>query len=217
MSCCSSAASASLRAHRGVEFAVVAGRVGAELDQVARLVELGQQRARTARRLQMLAAGHVGHHARHRFLDVDGRVVAGLGQLARQHDVAVEDAARRVGDRVLLVVAFGQHGVERGDRAAAVAAVAAALDQLRQLGEARSAGSPWWPAARRWPARSRAAPSRSASGCPSAAARAGRGRGSARRSRWRRSRPACAPAAAHRPARPRRRCAPGLRRRGCPR
>ena len=64
-------------------------------------------------------------------------IVARFGQAARQHDVAVENGARAVGDRVLLVVAFGQHGVERGDRAAAFGAVAGAFHQLRQLGEHR--------------------------------------------------------------------------------
>ena len=43
-------------------------------------------------------------------------------------------AASAIGS--LRVVAFGEHGVERGDRAAAGDAVAAALDELRQLGEA---------------------------------------------------------------------------------
>ena len=37
----------------------------------------------------------------------------------------------------LLVVAFGQHGVERGDRAGARGAVAGTLDKLRQAGEHR--------------------------------------------------------------------------------
>ena len=105
-------------AHGGVELGVVAGHVGAQLDQVARLVVARQQLARAPRRGHVLAAGHAAHHARDRALDVDGREVPGLGQLARQHDVAVEDAARRVGDRVLRVVAFAEHGVEGGDRAA---------------------------------------------------------------------------------------------------
>ena len=42
-----------------------------------------------------------------------------VAQLARQDDVAVEDTAHLVGDRLLHVAAGDQHGVERGDRAAA--------------------------------------------------------------------------------------------------
>lgn len=44
-----------------------------------------------------------------------------LSATRREQDVAVENGARGVGDRVLRVVAFGQHGVEGGDRAAALA------------------------------------------------------------------------------------------------
>ena len=39
-------------------------------------------------------------------------------ELAREHDVAVENRARRVGDRLVEVVALDQHGVEAGDAAA---------------------------------------------------------------------------------------------------
>ena len=182
------------------------GCVGAELDQVARLVVAAPAAGAGGApppRARAVATLVITREIER--LDVDGRVVAGLGQLARQHDVAVEDAARGVGDRVLLVVAFAQHGVEGGDRAARRAGRCRCARPAAAAWRSSSAGSPWWPAARRWPARSRAAPSRSASGDPSAAARAGRGRGSARRSRWRSWRPACAPAAARRPARPRRR------------
>ncbi len=49
--------------------------------------------------------------------------------------MTVEDGAGGIGDRILLVVAFGQHGIEGGDRAAADRAVAGAFDQLRQAGE----------------------------------------------------------------------------------
>ena len=77
--------------------------------------------------------------------------MAGIGQRARKHDVAIENRTCGVGNGVLLVVAFSQDGVERRDRAAAAtfyaasafraaitgarAAVAGALHQLRQLGE----------------------------------------------------------------------------------
>ncbi|MNR24566.1 hypothetical protein D3C85_1416500 [compost metagenome] len=60
-----------------------------------------------------------------------------LGQTPGQHDVSVEHAPRRVGNRVLLVIAFGQHGVERGDRTTALLRVAGPLHQFRQLGEHR--------------------------------------------------------------------------------
>ncbi len=49
----------------------------------------------------------------------------------------VEHAPRRVGDRVLLVIAFGQYRVEGGDRTAAGLGIAGTLHQLGQLGEHR--------------------------------------------------------------------------------
>ena len=85
----------------------------------------------------MLGRDDVLHHAADRRFDVDGGVLPGLGDAPRQHDVAVEDGARRIGDRILLIVAFGEHGVERGDRAASVCAVAGAFDQRRQAREHR--------------------------------------------------------------------------------
>ena len=55
MSCCSSAVIGGVQAHRGVELGVVAGRVGAELDQVARLVVARVQLAEAPRRVEVLA------------------------------------------------------------------------------------------------------------------------------------------------------------------
>src|SRR5690606_8601582 len=59
-------------------------------------------------------------------------------ELAVEHDVAVENGACGVGDRVLLVVAFGQYGIEGSDRASVFfGAVAGAFHQLRNLGKHR--------------------------------------------------------------------------------
>ena len=51
-----------------------------------------------------------------------------IGQRPRQYDMAIEDGARGIGDGVLGVVTFGEYGLNRRDRAAAVTAVAGALD-----------------------------------------------------------------------------------------
>ena len=45
---------------------------------------------------------------------------------------AVKDRASRVRNRILLIVAFSQHGIERRDRAAAVRTVAGTLDDVRK-------------------------------------------------------------------------------------
>uniref|UniRef100_A0A6V1RAB4 Uncharacterized protein n=1 Tax=Heterosigma akashiwo TaxID=2829 RepID=A0A6V1RAB4_HETAK len=125
-----------MQAHGQIELGVGPRGVGAELDQVAGLVVFRQKLAKATRGIDLVLGCNTAHHPRHRTLDVDRRVVDGLGQVARQHDMAVQDAARRIGDRVLRVITLGQHRVEGGDRAFAGQAVAAAFDQLRQLGEA---------------------------------------------------------------------------------
>ena len=51
--------------------------------------------------------------------------------------MTVEHAPCRVGNRVLLIVAFGQHGIKRGNRAATGFGVTGALHQFRQFGEHR--------------------------------------------------------------------------------
>ena len=63
--------------------------------------------------------------------------MAGIGEHAREHQVAVEDGAGAVGNRVLLVIPLGQNGVEGGDRTATIRAVTGAFDQLRQTGKNR--------------------------------------------------------------------------------
>ena len=58
-----------------------------------------------------------------------------VGERARQHDVAIEETARRVRDRLVQVVAFHEHGVE--PRHVAVRRRAGALQKARQHGENR--------------------------------------------------------------------------------
>ncbi len=130
-------ADAGVRLHRLVELQVGARGVGAHGDEVllAGVARLHFLELLHAPKFQRSGDGR--HHAADRRLQVDGRKVPLLGQTATEHDVAVENGAHVVGDRVLLVVAFHQHGVERGDAAAALRPVARALHQRRQLGEHR--------------------------------------------------------------------------------
>ena len=109
---------------------VGAGLVGADRDEVGlllvgrhQLADLVAGRARLGRGDLADEAGDGGEH-------VDRGVVARVGEVAREDDVAVEDAADGVGDRLVHVVAVDQHGVERGDRAGRRGA--GALEQLRQ-------------------------------------------------------------------------------------
>src|SRR3712207_9583350 len=60
----------------------------------------------------LLGRGDLVGDAGDRVQRLDAGEVAGRGQLAVQHDVAVEDRTRRVGDRLVVVVALDQHRVE---------------------------------------------------------------------------------------------------------
>ena len=118
MSCCRNAVSCGYSATARSSTGSRAAHIGADRDQIARAVVGREQLLEAAHQLELAGAQQLGHRAADRGLDVDRRVVALVGEVAREHDVAVEDGARRVGDRILLVVALGQHGVEGGDRAA---------------------------------------------------------------------------------------------------
>ena len=76
--------------------------------------------------IELFAGRYLMHGAADGCLDVDRRVQAAFRQTPRQHDVPVQDGARRVCDRVVLIVAFGEHGIERGDGSRPVVAVARA-------------------------------------------------------------------------------------------
>ena len=62
--------------------------------------------------------------------DVDRRKPPALGDRALHHDVAVEDAAHRVGDRLIMIVAVDQHAEDAGD-GALVGAGAGAFQEPR--------------------------------------------------------------------------------------
>src|SRR3989344_1032629 len=105
-----------VQTHRAVELRVVALGVGAHADQVA-IALVARQRLLELIRLALLGvAGNGRHRPADRRFDIDGRVVPAFGQVPGQHNVPVEDRPRRVGNRVLLVVAFAEHRVKRSDR-----------------------------------------------------------------------------------------------------
>src|SRR3954468_6355449 len=115
---------------RLVDDRVGAGLVGADRDQVLLLLVGGHELAQAAPGLLDLARGDLRGEARDALEDVDRRVVPGVGEVAAEDDVAVEDRAGGVGDRLVHVVAVDEHGVEGGDRA--VRARARALEELRE-------------------------------------------------------------------------------------
>ncbi len=115
---------------RVVDAGVRARAVGADRDQVL-LGPIGRERlAQRGGGVAHRGRRHLVGQPRHRLEDVDRGVVALVGERAREHAVAVEDRAHRVGDRLVHVVALDEHRVEAGDRSAP--GRARALEQLRQ-------------------------------------------------------------------------------------
>ncbi len=118
-----------------VGFAVLAFLVFADLQQQLDFLVLRQPFAQASGRMALIVVDDLVHDPAHRVQHVDGRIVVGGGQLARQHDVPVENRAGLVGHRLAHVVAFHQHGVERGDRAPL--GLPGTLHQAWQRGEHR--------------------------------------------------------------------------------
>ncbi len=120
-----------------VDAGIRALAVGADGDEIPVLLIEGVELLEGARQLHVLRRGDHGHDPADGFLDVDGRIVARVGEFTWQHYVAIEDGSRRIGDGILQIVPFRQHGKKRRDGALAVAAVARPLHQRRQFGEHR--------------------------------------------------------------------------------
>ena len=166
----SSASSAGRARDRLVDQGIAAAPVGAELDQLGGLGMGADQLPGARDQRPLLGSIAVGRAARQRAQHVDRREAPVLGDAPVEHDVAVEDRAHRIGDRVGQIVALDQDREQAGDAAgrrcpARHAPAAAAARRTR------SADSPCWSAARRRRDRSRAAPWRSGSRCRSGRAR----------------------------------------------
>ena len=105
--------------------------VGADGDEIPVLLIEGVELLEGARQIHMFRRGDHGHNPADGLLNVDSRIVARIGQLARQHYVAIEDRPRRIGNGILQVIPLGQYGEECRDGALAVTAVTRPLHQRR--------------------------------------------------------------------------------------
>ena len=85
----------------------------------------------------MFGLGNLRHYPADGRLHIDGGVMAFFRQSPGQHNVAIQDRPRGVRDRILLVIAFRQYGIECSNRATTRPAIAGTLHQLRQFGEDR--------------------------------------------------------------------------------
>ncbi len=149
--------------HGSIHLRTAAAGIRADADEILGLGMHGQDFPQFVSRLLMAGVRHFAADTADAAGDADGRIVAALGQTTLQNDVAIEQAARGVGDRLVEIVAVHQHGEDAGD--------AAGRRRCR-------VAPPCWPtaetptacsrvrwAARRAPTPVRAEPSPGASGC----------------------------------------------------
>ena len=113
-----------------VVFEVGAGDVGADVDEVFDLVVGGDEGEDAAGGADVVGVADVAADAGDGLGDVDGGVVAAIGQGAVEPDVAVGDAFDGVGDGLVEIVAFDKHRVEPCYRACG--GFAGALEDLWQ-------------------------------------------------------------------------------------
>ena len=101
--------SAGLDGDRPVELGVGAAAIGAEPDQLGHVGMQPHQPARLAHQLALVRRVAARRRARQAAQRVDRGEAAALGDRPVEHDVPVQDAAHRVADRLVGVVALDQH------------------------------------------------------------------------------------------------------------
>jgi hypothetical protein len=122
-------------AEGAIEFGIGSGLVSADADQVFRARVGGHEPAQAGCLVEVRRLGYGGHEPADGIEYGDGRIPALGSERAGENHVAVEKRAHGIDQRILLVVAFHQHGVEGGDGAAME--FAGALDEAGKAGEDR--------------------------------------------------------------------------------
>src|SRR5262245_16774387 len=97
-----------------VDFWVRALPVGPNRDEILGVVVGGEHAPYLLSRILVLGRYDPVHQPRNRRADVD-RWMAAAGNRARQDDVTVEQAAQRIGDGIVHVVAVDEHREKAGD------------------------------------------------------------------------------------------------------
>ena len=133
--------------NRLVDLGIAAHLVGTDADQLRHVLEGREQGSRPADGLVLRLAVAVRHAARNAAQDIDGGKAVTLGDSSVQDDVAVEDAAHRIGHRFVVIVALDQHAEEAGDRPA-VDTGARRAPGVGAARQRRTAYIPCWPGAR---------------------------------------------------------------------
>src|SRR6185312_3347287 len=113
-----------------IELGIRAGGVSAEVDEVFRALICGECLPNLDGRLLLLGRGKARCEPAHGLKNVDGRIVAGSAEFSGKNNVAVEDGANCVADRLIEIVAFHEDGEKSSDRAFSESS--RALKNLRQ-------------------------------------------------------------------------------------
>src|ERR1700689_1129214 len=102
-------------AYAGIQFRIASGRVSAQLDKVLRIVVKSQRLPNFLNGRNLLRRGHARSQAAQGMPDIEGWIMAGRSQLARQNKVTVQDAANRIANRLVKIVSLHQDGKESRD------------------------------------------------------------------------------------------------------
>jgi hypothetical protein len=89
-----------------VQLRIGAAGIGAQVDQILRALVRRHGLSDLDRGIFLFGTAESGRETAHRLQNVDGRVVARRAQLARKNNVAVQDGAHRVADRLIEIIAF---------------------------------------------------------------------------------------------------------------
>ena len=117
-----------------IDFGTRPRPIGPKADQFLH-VGIGRHHLPAARDDRQIGGiGRFRHSAGDRFEDVDGGIASALRDRPLHHHMAVQDAAHRVRDRLIMVIAVDQHRENAGDGPCADPG-AGTLQQLRQFGE----------------------------------------------------------------------------------
>ena len=104
---------------RRINARIATGTVGTDRNQVGMMTILTQMTPCFAGCIGKLWTDQVRLQSTETGKHIDGRPVRFGRQVATEHDVSVKQAAERISDRFIVVIALDQHGVEGSDRSSA--------------------------------------------------------------------------------------------------
>ncbi len=129
-------------AHHPIEPGILVFLVGTHGQQILMFTERCQSLSDMDSRVVLGRVNQLRHEPTIGPQHIDGGEVPGVGQLLREHDMAVQKAAGGLADRVVAPIMVRQHGIERGHTS-----LLAISRAFQDLGEEREDGR-WIPVSR---------------------------------------------------------------------